>query len=102
MPPDQLLTLADQCVKCGLCLPHCPTFMLLGNEADSPRGRIALIQGWASGGLAMSPALARHLDGCLGCRACEAACPSLVAYGRLIDGAKAARLDAKPAWRRAW
>ncbi|WP_295452261.1 (Fe-S)-binding protein [uncultured Thiodictyon sp.] len=100
--PDQLLTLADQCVKCGLCLPHCPTFMQLRNEADSPRGRIALIQGWASGELAMSPTLAGHLGGCLGCRACEDACPSLVAYGQLIDGAKAARLRASPAWRQAW
>jgi len=100
--PDQLLSLADQCVKCGLCLPHCPTFAILGNEADSPRGRIALIQGWASGQLDLSPALVRHLDGCLGCRACEGACPSLVAYGRLADGARAARVSRAPWWRRAW
>ena len=102
MTPDQLLTLADQCVKCGLCLPQCPTFVKLANEADSPRGRIALIQGWAAGQLAMGPALAGHLDGCLGCRACERACPSLVAYGRLADEAKAARVSHAPPWRRAW
>lgn len=98
--PDQLLGLADQCVKCGLCLPHCPTYAKLGNEADSPRGRIALIQGWASGELSLTPRLAGHLDGCLTCRACEAACPSLVAYGRLSDGARAARIATLPQWRR--
>nr|WP_242482201.1 (Fe-S)-binding protein [Thiocystis violacea] len=92
--------MADQCVKCGYCLPHCPTYVKTRNEADSPRGRIALIQGWVSGELEMSPAMARHLDGCLTCRACETACPSLVAYGRLADGAKARRTARQPAWRR--
>jgi glycolate oxidase iron-sulfur subunit len=99
--PEQLLGLADQCVKCGLCLPHCPTYTKLGDEAESPRGRIALIQGWASGALELSARLEGHLDGCIGCRACETACPSLVAYGRLADGAKAARVAASPRWRRA-
>lgn len=101
MTPDQLLELADHCVKCGFCLPHCPTFRKLANEADSPRGRIALIQGWASGQLEPSSRLTGHLDGCLQCRACEPACPSLVAYGRLADGAKAARVAARPGWRQA-
>jgi len=100
--PDQLLGLADQCVKCGQCLPVCPTFAKLGNEADSPRGRISLIQGWAGGALALSPTLNGHLDGCLGCRACESACPSLVEYGRLADGAKAARAAAGSPLRRGW
>lgn len=101
MTPDQLLGLADQCVKCGFCLPHCPTFGKLANEADSPRGRISLIQGWASGELELSPRLVGHLDGCLQCRACERACPSLVAYGRLADGAKAARVSRLPRGRKA-
>ncbi len=89
-------------MKCGQCLPVCPTFAKLGNEADSPRGRISLIQGWAGGALALSPTLNGHLDGCLGCRACESACPSLVEYGRLADGAKAARAAAASPLRRGW
>ena len=78
---------ADLCVKCGLCLPHCPTYLDSRAEGDGPRGRIALIQA-----LTENPALAddgrlqAHLDGCLHCRACEAVCPAGVPYGRLIDG----------------
>ncbi|EGV19280.1 (Fe-S)-binding protein [Thiocapsa marina] len=96
----ELLQLADQCVKCGLCLPHCPTFQLARQEADSPRGRIALIQGWAGGDLAMTPTLAAHLDGCLGCLNCQRVCPSEVAYGHIADQAKALRIAALPAPRR--
>ncbi|MBK5962560.1 hypothetical protein CCR95_00140 [Thiocystis minor] len=97
---QELLRLADQCVKCGLCLPSCPTYGVARNEADSPRGRISLIQGWLTGDLELTDTLAGHLDGCLTCRACETVCPSLVAYGRLADGAKALRVEALPAWRR--
>ena len=99
---QDLLRLADQCVKCGLCLPHCPTYAKTRHEADSPRGRIALIQGWLTGRLGMTPRLAAHLDSCLLCRACESACPSLVAYGRLLDGARTRRMAMTPAWRRFW
>ncbi|UHD14448.1 (Fe-S)-binding protein [Thiocapsa bogorovii] len=96
----ELLQLADQCVKCGLCLPHCPTFQQARQEADSPRGRIALIQGWAGGDLAMTATLAGHLDGCLGCLNCQRVCPSEVAYGRILDQANALRTAASPApWR---
>ena len=66
-----------------MCLPHCPTYQLLRNEADSPRGRIALMQAYASGQLETSPALITHLDRCLACRACERMCPSKVEYGKL-------------------
>ena len=74
---------------CGLCLPHCPTYQLSRDEGESPRGRIALIQGLMNGGLELNPRLEAHLDHCLGCRACEAVCPSGVPYGEIIDGGRA-------------
>jgi len=95
-PPFPLAE-ADRCVKCGLCLPQCPTYALSHNEADSPRGRIALMQGLAQQRIPLSEALERHLDGCLGCRACEQACPAAVPYGALIDAGRAALGAAKPA-----
>lgn len=79
---------ASRCVKCALCLPHCPTYRLKGEEGDSPRGRIELIQSLAEGAIVPTPGVLEHLDGCLDCRACEAVCPAGVPYGRLIDGAR--------------
>jgi glycolate oxidase iron-sulfur subunit len=79
---------ADQCVKCGLCLPHCPTYRLFRDEAESPRGRIALLQGVASGQLEPDSKLLGHLDNCLLCRRCEGACPSGVEYGAMLDEAR--------------
>lgn len=76
---------ADLCVKCGLCLPHCPTYQLHRLESESPRGRLELIQGWARDELALSDSLLQHTDRCLLCGACERACPSAVPYGRLMD-----------------
>ncbi len=83
------LSATDRCVKCGLCLPHCPTFALTGNEADSPRGRISLMQALGKNDLQWSPGLFLHLDRCLHCGACEAMCPSRVPFGRLMDTARA-------------
>lgn len=80
---------ADLCVKCGMCLPHCPTYLQTQHEADSPRGRIALMQGIANQLIPAGDSAIEHLDGCLSCRACEAVCPAKVPYGRLIDSGRA-------------
>ena len=91
---------ADQCVKCGLCLPHCPTYKLSRHEGDSPRGRIALMQGLAQGVLEAEGSALPHLDGCLVCRACEPVCPAQVPYGRLIDAGRKGlwRAGHRPGW----
>jgi glycolate oxidase iron-sulfur subunit len=78
-----------ECVHCGLCLPTCPTYAELGVEMDSPRGRIYLMRAVAEGKLALSEAYQRHISLCLGCRACETACPSGVQFGQVLEGARA-------------
>jgi len=82
---NNLLADADLCVKCGLCLPHCPTYNKTQDENESPRGRIALIQAWAGKHLDTSKKLVEHIDNCLLCRSCERACPAVVPYGQLIN-----------------
>jgi glycolate oxidase iron-sulfur subunit len=77
------------CVHCGLCLNACPTFRVTGLETESPRGRIYLMTQWRRGGLPFTEELATHIDLCLGCRTCEAVCPSGVPYGRIIEHGRA-------------
>jgi glycolate oxidase iron-sulfur subunit len=73
------------CVHCGLCTSACPTYVELGTEMDSPRGRIYLMRAVTDGRLDLTTDVRRHLDLCLDCRACESACPSGVQYGKLIE-----------------
>lgn len=77
--------LVRECVHCGFCLPSCPTYALWQDEADSPRGRIYLMEQLLDGTARLAPAVTRHFDRCLGCMACVSACPSGVEYDRLIE-----------------
>ncbi len=79
---------ARACIHCGLCLGACPTYLETGNENNSPRGRIYLMRALQEGRLALQPTPVRHIDLCLGCRACEAVCPSGVQYGHLLEQAR--------------
>ncbi|MDQ6737303.1 MAG: heterodisulfide reductase-related iron-sulfur binding cluster [Gemmatimonadota bacterium] len=80
----------DACVHCGFCLQACPTYLALENENDSPRGRIVLMRALADGVIpASDESLREHIDRCLGCRACETACPSGVPYGHLLEATRA-------------
>jgi glycolate oxidase iron-sulfur subunit len=84
--PDK--ELIDDCVHCGFCLPTCPTYVLWGEEMDSPRGRILLMKVGLEEGTELSDSMATHFDRCLGCMACVTACPSGVQYDKLIEATR--------------
>jgi glycolate oxidase iron-sulfur subunit len=88
MSTDDLQPLIDDCVHCGFCLPTCPTYVLWGEEMDSPRGRIHLMQQHVDGAPLSGP-MVEHFDRCLGCMACVTSCPSGVQYDRLIEVTRA-------------
>jgi glycolate oxidase iron-sulfur subunit len=85
--PDPALI--EKCVHCGFCLPSCPTYMLWGEEMDSPRGRIYLMRAAVDGRAPMSGSFVKHFDACLGCMACVTSCPSGVQYAPLIEATRA-------------
>src|SRR5947209_17431043 len=79
----------NQCVRCGLCLPTCPTYLETMTETSGPRGRISLIKSVGEGTLdLLSPGFTHQMSECLDCRACEAVCPSGVHYGQLVETAR--------------
>jgi glycolate oxidase iron-sulfur subunit len=85
-PPSALI---DKCVHCGFCLPTCPTYLLWGEEMDSPRGRIYLMKAAVEARVPMSASFVGHFDACLGCMACVTACPSGVQYAPLVERTRA-------------
>ena len=87
----------DACVHCGFCLQACPTYLTLEDENDSPRGRIVLMHALVEGSLPVDdPDVRTHIDRCLGCRACETACPSGVPYGHLLEATRATLTAKQP------
>jgi glycolate oxidase iron-sulfur subunit len=94
----------SSCVQCGLCLPHCPTFRVTGEESASPRGRISLMREVQQRGAAVDDAFVGYMDACVQCRACEPACPAGVPFGRLMERTRetlaTTRASYVPRWRR--
>lgn len=85
---NPLFDKTSKCIRCGFCLEACPTFVLTGKETESPRGRIYLVRSALEGELNWNEDVQEHLDTCLGCRACETACPSGVEYGSILEMAR--------------
>lgn len=91
------------CVACGLCLPHCPTYRVSGEESKSPRGRIAAMRSVHAGESAADETFVRYMDECVQCLGCQAACPSGVPFGHLMEGTRETlveQLGAQPWWKR--
>ena len=95
LDPDELVA----CVSCGLCLPHCPTYRVTGLEIASPRGRIAAMRAVEERGAPVDATFLRAVDECVQCRGCEAACPSGVRFGHLMEATRAALGAHGPRWR---
>lgn len=94
----------NSCVQCGLCLPHCPTFRVTGDEAMSPRGRIHLMREVQDNGAPLTPEVLDSFETCVQCRGCEPACPSSVPYGHLMEQTRESLANAgeiTPLWQRA-
>jgi glycolate oxidase iron-sulfur subunit len=92
------------CVACGLCLPHCPTYRVSGEESKSPRGRIAAMRAVQWAGAEIDDAFVAYMDECVQCRGCETACPSGVPFGRLMEGTRETLVEVagyQPWWKRA-
>ena len=89
LSPSLRSELAQQCVRCGLCLPHCPTYAIAQNEAESPRGRISLMAAMAESPDILGSEPSESLDNCLSCRRCETVCPANVSYERLLLATRA-------------
>lgn len=94
--------LSDRCVKCGLCLPHCPTYRLSQKESEGPRGRIAIMESVASGQIDWGDGAKQHLNNCLGCARCETVCPAKVDYLEIRDRHRSQHLTRVRRWRAYW
>jgi len=105
LPLDRPLGLDDDelvaCVACGLCLPHCPTYRVTGLETASPRGRIMAMRAVQYEGAPLDATFERYMEECVQCRGCEAACPSSVPFGHLMEGARVALHEQRRS-RRPW
>lgn len=96
-PLAQAMPGLDACVHCGFCLQACPTYLVLHDENDSPRGRLVLMRALVEGDIPLDdPDLHAHIDRCLGCRGCETACPSGVPYGQLLEATRATLATRRP------
>jgi glycolate oxidase iron-sulfur subunit len=99
--PEATRRLAEACIHCGYCLPACPTYRVSDHEPFSPRGRIQLLLAADGGRLSFASVMTGSLDSCLGCRACEEACPVGVRYGAILDAARSLKVRRPSAFERA-
>lgn len=97
------VTELEACVQCGLCLPHCPTYRVSGDESQSPRGRIALMRAVQNDDAPLTAEVVRSFESCVQCRGCETACPSQVSFGHLMERTRESLAEERtitPGWQR--